>query len=56
MRSRTDIITLVLQLLWVCAIVAVAGYGALIVQNVTEALKGIAHHSASAPIIERPTR
>jgi hypothetical protein len=37
-------------------IVAVAAYGAAIVQNVTEVLHGIAHRQAPTGVVQRPAR
>ena len=37
-------------------ILAVAAYGAAIVQNVTEVLHGIAHPRAPTRVIQRPAR
>jgi hypothetical protein len=43
-------------LLRVCIILAVAAYGAAIVQNVTQMLQGIAHHHTAAPVVQPPAR
>jgi hypothetical protein len=41
---------------WVCLVLAVAAYGAVVVRNVTEMLAGIAGHPHSVVLVERPTR
>jgi hypothetical protein len=37
-------------------ILAVAAYGAVVVQNVTEVLHGIAHQQAPIQVVQRPAR
>jgi hypothetical protein len=41
---------------WVCLVLALAGYGAAIVGNVTDVLSGIAGHPRSAVLVETPNR
>jgi hypothetical protein len=43
-------------LLRVFIILAVAAYGAAIVQNVTQMLQGFAHHHAAEPVARPPAR
>jgi hypothetical protein len=41
---------------WICMILAVAAYGAVIVRNVTDVLEGVAGHPRSVVLVERPYR
>jgi hypothetical protein len=43
-------------LVWVCLVLAVAAYGSAGVRNVTDMLGGIAGHSRSMVVVERPSR
>jgi hypothetical protein len=56
MRWQADLSPLMLSLLWACLIVAVAGFGAVIVRNVTDVLQGIVQQPASVVIVEQPSR
>ena len=53
---RTDNPHMLPGLVRILIILAVAAYGAAIVQNVTEVLHGIAHHRATAQVVQRPAR
>ncbi len=44
------------DLLWICLVLAVAGYGAIVVQNVTEALVGITSHQPTIVVAQTPSR
>jgi hypothetical protein len=44
------------RVVWVCLVLAIAAYGAVVVRNVTDTLIGIADHSRSMVLVERPTR
>jgi len=44
------------RLVWVGMVVAVAAYGAVVVQNVTGMLVGITSHQRSVVVAERPVR
>jgi hypothetical protein len=44
------------SVVWVCLILAIAGYGAVIVRNVTDVLAGIAHRGPVMAVVERPNR
>jgi hypothetical protein len=52
MRSQADPAGTVRRLVWVCLVLAIAGYGAVVVRNVTETLVGITTHQASAVTIQ----
>ncbi len=41
---------------WVCLVLAVAAYGAVVVRNVTEMLAGITHPAPAIVVVERPVR
>jgi hypothetical protein len=41
---------------WVCVVLAIAAYGAVVVRNVTDTLIGIADHSRAMVLAERPNR
>jgi hypothetical protein len=41
---------------WICLVLALAGYGAAIVRNVTDVLAGIAGHRRSTVLVETPNR
>lgn len=56
MPRRPDPAEFFKHLLWVCMILAVAAYDAVIVQNVTETLMGITYQPASVEVIQRPGR
>jgi hypothetical protein len=43
-------------LVWVCVVLAVAAYGAVVVRNVTDTLIGIVDHSRSVALVDRPNR
>jgi hypothetical protein len=43
-------------LAWVCLVLAVAAYGAVVVRNVTDMLAGIAGHPRSMVVVERASR
>jgi hypothetical protein len=55
-QVRTDNPHLLPGVARIVIIVAVAAYGAAVVQNVTEVLHGIAHHPAPIQVAQRPTR
>jgi hypothetical protein len=44
MRWQAEPTNPVRRLVWVCLVLAVAAYGAVVVRNVTDALVGIATH------------
>jgi uncharacterized membrane protein YqhA len=41
---------------WVCLVVAVAAYGAVVVRNVTETLTGISDHAHTVTLGNQPNR
>ena len=41
---------------WVCVVLAIAAYGAVVVRNVTDVLAGIAGHPRSVVFMETPNR
>ncbi|MGD0104824.1 MAG: hypothetical protein ABSC06_12405 [Rhodopila sp.] len=47
---------LALNLIWACAIVAVAAYGSVVVRNITETLVGITSHQSAMVVVQRPNR
>lgn len=47
---------LAVDLLRACLIVAIAGFGAVIVRNVTDVLMLISHHDAPVAVAEWPRR
>jgi hypothetical protein len=56
MRWRAKLTTLLPRLAWICLVLAVATWGAVVVRNVTDALMGIAYHQPSYVVVERPNR
>ncbi len=44
------------RMVQICLILAVAAYGAVVVQNVTGVLKGIFHHPVIVQVADRPSR
>jgi hypothetical protein len=43
-------------LVWIVLVLAMAGYGSVVVRNVTEALRGIVHPETVALSVEKPSR
>jgi hypothetical protein len=41
---------------WVCLVLAVAAYGAVVVRNVTDMLGGIVHQAPEMVAVARPAR
>jgi hypothetical protein len=41
---------------WVCLVLAMAAYGAVVVRNVTDMLAGIAHPASAVVAVAQPTR
>ena len=56
MRWQAKVRQAVPSLVWVCLVLAIAAYGAVVVRNVTDTLIGIADHSRSVASVERPNR
>ena len=56
MHGRIDIRELLLDLLWVVAILTIAAFGAVLVRNVTDMLMAMAYHPPSATVVQRPAR
>lgn len=56
MRWRTTCTRLVHELVWVCLILGIAAYGAVVVQHVTEALVDMAYQQTSVKAVPRPNR
>jgi F0F1-type ATP synthase membrane subunit c/vacuolar-type H+-ATPase subunit K len=56
MRWRVDLVGPVRNLVWVGLVLAVAGYGAAVVRNVTDTLVGITTHQPSMVVAQRPNR
>ncbi len=44
------------RIAWICLVLALAGYGAAIVRNVTDVLAGIAGHPRSVVVMATPNR
>jgi hypothetical protein len=56
MRWRVDLTPLLLNLLWAGLILAMAAFGAVVVRNMTNALRGIAYHQPPIVVVDRPNR
>jgi hypothetical protein len=41
---------------WVCLVLSVAAYGAVVVRNITDMLVGITDHSRDVALVGRPNR
>jgi hypothetical protein len=43
-------------LVWICLVLAAAAYGSVVVRNVTEVLRGIAHPASTMALVVQPSR
>jgi hypothetical protein len=56
MRSRVDISRVIRDLSWLCLVLAVAAFGAVVVRNVTDVLAGMTTRQASFVVVQQPSR
>lgn len=56
MRWQADMPKLGRDVVWVCLVLMAAGYGALIVRNVSQTLVGIVSHQPSIVVAQWPNR